>query len=248
MTATGIPTPSARLRSALTTETGHKALASIARYFHATLEQKQHLPRQGPGLIVSNHALLALDSIVLGALIVRDLGRFPRFLADRMLWKVPGLQQVLCAIGALPGDPQAAVQLLRAGELVIVYPGGVDDSLKSSRERYRLQWKNRAGFARVAMTAGVPILPVVGLGIDEMYRVFGREHFLGRRIFGSPRYDLPLAVGAFGTWLPKRATQRYIALPPIDTRGDPERREDVERVRNATFDALEAQLRVARGE
>src|SRR5262249_3713770 len=163
----------------------------------------------------------------LGALIVRDLGRNPRFLADRMLWKIPGFQKLIEAIGALPGEPHAAETLLESGELVVVYPGGVDDSLKLSGERYRLKGKARAG---VAIAARAPIVPVVGLGIDDMYAILAHEHWLGRRLFGSARYDLPIALGAFGTIMPRRATQKYIALPAIDTSGgDPRDPADVER-------------------
>jgi len=241
-----IPTPSARLQAFWSTRPGRSSLSLIADYFHASLAGQEHIPSEGGALIVSNHALFALDTAVLGALLVRDVGRHPRFLADRKLWSVPGLRQVISAIGALPGDPKAADILLRRGELVVVYPGGVDDSLKLSDERYQLKWKTRAGFARVAMRARVPIVPVVGLGIDDMYSVVAREPWLGRRVFGSSRYDLPLAFGAFGTPIPRRAHERFIALPPIDTTGDPTSAADVERVRAATFDALEAHLRVQR--
>lgn len=241
-----VPVPSPHLRAFWESATGHRALSLVAGYFHATLEGGEHVPRRKGALIVSNHALLALDAAVLAALIIRDLGRHPRFLADRMLWRVPVLRTVIQSIGALPGDPQAAVALLQAGEIVLVYPGGVDDSLKLSRERYQLKWKKRAGFARVAMQAGVPILPVVGLGIDEMYTVLAREPFIGRRLFGSERYDLPIAFGAFGTILPRRVAQHYVILPPIDTRGDPQRPQDLERVRADVVDALEARLRMAR--
>ncbi|HTU59638.1 MAG TPA: lysophospholipid acyltransferase family protein, partial [Polyangiales bacterium] len=226
-------------------------LRSIAGYFHATLKGHEHIPRQGPALIVSNHALFALDSAVLGALLVEHVQRFPRFLADRALWKIPGLRGVIRAIGGLPGDPRSADVLLRSGELVVVYPGGVDDSLKHNWQNHRLLWKKRAGFARVAMTARVPIIPIVGLGIDDMYKVIGREHIVGRRIFGSERYDLPFAVGAMGTILPRRAPQHYEVLPPIDTSGDPTNETDIEQVRAATYNALETRLsefRKQRGE
>lgn len=242
-----IPTPSARLQSFWKTPAGRSSLSLIAGYFHASLEGQEHIPRERGALIVSNHALFALDTAVLGALLVRDLGRHPRFLADRKLWTVPGLRQLIGALGALPGDPESADLLLRRGELVVVYPGGVDDSLKLSDERYQLKWKTRAGFARVAMRARVPIIPVVGLGIDDMYSVVGRERWLGRRVFGSERYDLPVAFGAFGTPIPRRAHERFIALPAIDTSGDPASAADVERVRAATFEALDARLRPVRG-
>lgn len=240
------PAPSEHLKQFLGTRAGHASLSAITGYFHAILEGGENIPASGGALIVSNHALFALDAAVLGAILVRDFGRFPRFLGDRNLWRIPGLRELITAIGALPGDPHAAEGLLRAGELVIVYPGGVDDSLKLSSERYQLQWKTRAGFARVAMSAQVPIVPVVGYGIDEMYTVLGREHLLGRRIFGSARYDLPIGFGAFGTILPRRSVQTYVALAPIDTHGDVHSPKDVERVRSATYDAIESRLRVAR--
>ena len=243
-----IPVPSEQLRAFWSTPAGRNVLHGITDYFHASLEGAIHIPRSGGALIVSNHALFALDTVVLAALIVRDLGRHPRFLADRMLWRIPGLREFITAAGALPGTPEAAETLLRRGELVMVYPGGVDDSLKLSRERYRLKWKTRAGFARVALAAHVPIVPVVGLGIDEMYRVVGHEHWLGRRLFGGARYDLPIFFGAFGTIWPRRARQHFIALPPIPPDGDAKSAGDVERVRAAAYTALERHLRPARGE
>jgi 1-acyl-sn-glycerol-3-phosphate acyltransferase len=243
-----IPEPSATLKAFWPTRAGRAALTLITDYFRATMEGQEHIPRTGGVLIVSNHALFALDAAAFGALLARDIGRYPRFLADRMLWKIPALRELITAIGALPGTPDAAEALLRRGELLIVYPGGVDDSLKLSSERYRLKWKTRAGFARVALAARVPIVPVVGLGIDDMYSVLGREHWLGRRLFGSERYDLPIFFGAFGTILPRRAEQHYIVLPPIAAEGDPRSASDVERIRAATFAAIDQHLRKVRGE
>jgi 1-acyl-sn-glycerol-3-phosphate acyltransferase len=241
-----LPVPNQRLRALWSTRSGRAALTLIAEYFHATLEGGEHIPAYGGALIVANHSLFALDTAALAALIIRDLRRHPRFLADRALWKVPGLGRAITAIGALPGAPDAAIELLSAGELVIVYPGGVDDSLKLSRERYELKWKARAGFAKVAMSARVPIIPIVGFGIDEAYTVLAREHWLGRRLFGNQRYDMPIFLGAYGTIVPRRAPMHFIALPPIDTRGDPSDPSEVERVRAATFDALEQHLRAIR--
>jgi 1-acyl-sn-glycerol-3-phosphate acyltransferase len=241
-----IPEPNALLRRFLNTGLGHRALSLITGYFHATLEGAENIPKQGGALIVGNHALFAIDTAVLAALIIRDVKRNPRFLGDRNLWKVPMLGPTITAIGALPGEPQSAEILLRRGELVMVYPGGVDDSLKSNAQRYQLQWKKRAGFARVAIRAQVPIIPVVGLGIDEMYSVVARERFIGRRLLGSERYDLPVAFGAFGTVLPKRVAQRYLALPPISTTGMSDSPENVEQIRAQTYEALDAWLRTER--
>ena len=216
------------------------------RWFHATIEGLEHVPKSGGALLVGNHAMGGLDGFVLGALIIRKTGRYPRALADRNFFKVPFVRSLFKEMGALAGEPKQAQSLLEDGELVLVYPGGVDDSFKTSDQRNRLQWGTRAGFAKVAIRAKVPIVPVVGLGIDDMYKVVAREHVLGRAIFGSPRYDLPIALGAYGTPIPRRNPQHFIVLPHVDTHGDPENPEDVERVRAATYDAIDSRLREER--
>lgn len=243
-----MPSFDARLFSDRAHTTLGRAVAdAYIRYFRAQLVGADRIPREGGALLVGNHALLGLDGFVLAALILRHTPRVPRFLGERNLWRVPVLGAFLTSVGAIPGEPSRAIELLSAGELVIVYPGGVDDSFKTKAHRYELQWGERAGFARVAMRARVPILPVAGLGIDDMYDVVGREPWIGRRLLGSPRYDLPIAFGAFGTPFPKRVRQGYHVLAAIDTTGDAENAVDVERVRAATYSALDAKLAEARG-
>ncbi len=223
------------------------AVRGVIRYFYATLEGIEHLPAEGGALLVGNHAMMGLDGVVLGALVLDRLDRRVRFLGERNLWRIPGVRSLLDAAGALPGEPGAATRLLRAGEVCGVYPGGIDDSWKLTKtERYRLQWGDRRGFARVAMEARVPIVPVAAFGIDEMYDVVAKERWVGRRVLGHARYDLPLALGWKGTLVPRRHPQRYVMLPPIATDGDAAHPEDVERVRHATFAALDAQLAQAR--
>jgi 1-acyl-sn-glycerol-3-phosphate acyltransferase len=236
----------ARVEARARTRLGRAVAALPARWFHATLEGGERIPRAGAALLVGNHAFMGLDGVVLGTLVLRETDRVVRFLGERNLWRVPGLAQLLTSVGAIPGVPDDAVDLLRAGHLVAVYPGGVDDSFKLATEKYRLRWGSRAGFARVAMRAGVPILPVAALGIDDMFTVVGRERWLGRRLFRGARYDLPLAYGALGMPVPRRVPQRYVVLPPVDTGGDPANDGDVERVRAATHDAIDAVLATAR--
>jgi hypothetical protein len=79
-----------------------------------------------------------------------------------------------------------------------------------------------------------------------MYSIPWRERWLGRRILGSARYDLPLALGAFGTWIPHRVQQTFIVLPPIAAVGDSNSPADVERIRSATYEAIDSRLRLVR--
>ncbi len=217
---------------------GKRLARMIQERFRATLTGSEHLPREGAALIVGNHTLLGIDSIVLTALLQLELGRTPRFLAERTLFRAPLSKALFDAIGAVPGEPEAATRLLEQGELVGVYPGGVDDSFKLARDAYTLRWGERAGFAKVAMRAKAPIVPVAALGIDELFSVIAREPLLGRALLGHEKYDLPIVASL----VPREVPLRYHALAPVDTSGDPDNPVDIARVRTATFDALESVL------
>ena len=216
------------------------------RYFAATLEGKDNIPKAGGALVVGNHAFMGLDGVVLAPLLLEHTHRYPRFLGDRALFRFEPWKSVFHALGAVEGEPNVALSLLAAGELVVVYPGGAEDSFKLSREKHQLKWGDRRGFAKVAMRAAVPIIPVCALGIDDMFTIVARERWLGRRLFGSGRYDIPIAFGRFGLPFPKKSPQRFIVLPAIDTAGDPDDPAAVTRVRDATFAALDAVLAQAR--
>ncbi|MEW5854653.1 MAG: lysophospholipid acyltransferase family protein [Myxococcota bacterium] len=211
----------------------------IRRYFRATVENVERIPRSGGALIVGNHALFGIDSFVLVPLLLKETGRYVRFIADRNVWQREPFASFFQLVAAVPGEHEVAGRLLTSGQLLGVYPGGIHDSFKTSRERGRLQWGNRSGFARLAMRAGVPIIPVAGLGIDDAWRVLGRERWIGRTLFGSERYDIPIPVGVWGTPLPRRARFRFVVAPPVDTRGNPDDPVDVERVRAGAQQALE---------
>jgi len=220
------------------TDVGRRLVREVIEYFSASIVGLEHVPRAGGALLVGNHGAFGLDAFILGALLAKELGRLPTWLGERQLWMVPLLPRALAYVGAIEGEREAATRHLEAGELVVVYPGGIHDSYKLSRERHRLQWGTRAGFAHVAMRARVPIVPVAACGIDDAYRVIAREPGLGKLLFGHARYNFPIALGRRGTLLPRRVPVSFHVLAPVDTHGDATRAEDVERVRAATHDAL----------
>ncbi len=230
--------PSTLFRVFAESDSGARVARALAERFQGTLHDGERIPRRGPALLVGNHALFGLDSVVLTALMLAAGHRGPRFLAEKNLFRLPGLRAALAAVGAVPGHPAEAVSLLQAGELVIVYPGGVDDSFKLSTEAYTLQWGERAGFARVALRAGAPIVPIAATGVDELFTVARREGLVGRLLLGSARYDLPLP----SSLRPRRVPLDYFVLPPIPPEGDASDPEAVERARRATHAALDGVL------
>lgn len=233
------PSPLQRLVQFGTTR---RLAARLAKRLDARLHGGEHVPRTGPALLVGNHALFGADSGPFCALLAAEVGRVPRWLGERNLWRIPGLAPLLDAVGAIPGRPDDAVKLLEAGELVCVYPGGFDDSSKLTTEAYTLFWRERAGFARVALRARAPIVPFASTGVDELFIVRRREHLIGRRLFGSPRYDVPIPENL----LPRRVPLDYRMLPKLEAVGDATDAVAVERLRSAAFEAVDGVLRGAR--
>lgn len=186
----------------------------MVRYFRAQVDGGWQLPRDRGALLVSNHAAFGIDSMVFFSVLYGETGRMLRGLADHNVFKIPLLNQLLLKMGAVDGRRDNAIALLRDGQWGICYPGGSEDSFKTTDRRYKLPWHNRMGYLRVALAAGVPIVPVAGIGIDDAYVSLGRERQIGRALFGKPRYDLPILMGLGPMPLPVKF--RFVIDAPLD--------------------------------
>lgn len=222
------------LASLCNTLIGRRAADALVRSRRATLHGAHRVPGQGGALLVGNQGFFGTNSPILASLLLLETGRMPFFLADPNLSRIPGMRSVLDAVGSIGGCADDARDLLEAGQLLVVYPGGVDDAFKLSRDAYSLPWKERADFARIAMRARVPLIPVAATGVDELFDVRFRERWIGRSLFGSESYDLPLPRRI----LPRTIPLDFHVLPPIDTSADPEDPDAVERVRKAAYDGI----------
>ena len=131
------------------------------------------------------------------------------------------------------GDRDAAIALLKQGELCFAMPGGGLEWGKPSSEKYELVWEDHVGFVITALRGGAPIIPVVTVGIDDVYTI---PLSVRLRVLGA-KARLPLFVHGWG-WLPRpvKLTQ-YVGEPiRFDEMGYTEKdaeREDVVRALQA---------------
>jgi 1-acyl-sn-glycerol-3-phosphate acyltransferase len=133
---------------------------------------KENLPREGGYVLAVNH-LSNLDPWPIG------LSLFPRrqarFMAKAELYWFP-LNHLLNWVGAFPvergtGDMGAfdrAVQLAKDGAVVAMFPQGTRQSKGIKKTR---QPKAFTGAARIAIEAGVPIVPAAIGGTDRLTRL-----------------------------------------------------------------------------
>ncbi len=173
----------------------------LSNYFGVKIEGADHLPKEGGALLVANHGRTGLDALIFPSALGEKIGRPVYGLADKAWFRVPAVRDWFAAMGGVTGTRENATNLLRAGNLVLVYPGGANEVLKPAHEAYTLSWDDRTGFVRVAMEADVPIFPVAGIGVEELY-------------YNLPGWD-QIERSDLARWVEEVVGRRYRGMPPL---------------------------------
>lgn len=161
----------------------------------------RNLPKSGPYLLVTNHSLATYDILLLFAAIYQNSRRLVRPLVDRAFWKFPLLGDIMNHFGSVQGNNDSAKELLAAGNVVAVAPGGMQEALRPSDERYQVRWRKRRGFARLSMECQVPVVLAACPRADDMYEIY--PNFLTRLVYERLRLPLPIARGLGPTIIPR---------------------------------------------
>jgi len=203
-----------------------RGLAALGRRWHgAACSGAERLP-PGAALLIGNHGLFGLEVPIFFYLVHHHTGRIPIGLADRRVFAWQPMRHVLARCGGHIGTIDNGLALLGQRDLVVCYPGGAREVFKARNQRYQLAWDRACGFARLAIRAGVVIVPFAALGVDDSYRNLG--HLPGTRALLG-RYAPPLAIGLGPLPLPVRF--RFVIghpiAPPSEMARAPELKEHV---------------------
>jgi 1-acyl-sn-glycerol-3-phosphate acyltransferase len=151
----------------------------------------EHIPAEGPAVIVMNHVSHA-DPFA-ASHFVYDAGRWPQFLAKSTIFKIPLIGWLLHRVRQIPvhrGTADAAKALeaataaITAGDAVIIYPEGT-----TTREPDLWPMRGKTGAARLALATGAPVVPVVMWGPQRLFDP--RTHKLRLR----PRTPVTMVAG-----------------------------------------------------
>jgi 1-acyl-sn-glycerol-3-phosphate acyltransferase len=139
------------------------------KYWRVRVEGAEHLP-SGPFIIVANHAgALPLDGPVLHLALRRerpDLAE-SRWLLEDQIFHAPFVGVLANRLGAVRANPENALRLLGENRPLIVFPEGFHGLSKPFSERYQLRRFGRGGYVKIALRAGVPIVPAAIIGGEE---------------------------------------------------------------------------------
>jgi 1-acyl-sn-glycerol-3-phosphate acyltransferase len=152
----------------------------------------------------------ATDAAVLRALGPTSL----RGAVASCLLRLPLLRHLLTAAGLVPASAAMVRRLLHARTSVVLIPGGIAEIFVSRPHEEVLVLRSRKGFARAALEAGVPLVPVYCFGNTGVFRVAPTPPALAR-------LSRRLRVGIFSFWgrwglpLPHRCRLRVAVGPPV---------------------------------
>lgn len=195
-------------------------LEPLARYHHFTVEGLEHIPREGPCLLVVHHSFATYDGFLLGGAIWDGTGRLPRGLGDDRIFQIPRLRDVAWRIGLVPASPETGERILRAGHVLGVAPGGMWEALRPRTERRRSRWEGRRGFVRLALRTGAPIVVAACPAADDVYTVYPSR--LTDGLYRRLHLPVPLLRGVGPTLVPRRVTiTGHIAAPIVPPPYDP---------------------------
>ncbi len=149
------------------------------------------LPATGGFVLVLNH-VSHVDPL-LAAHLLYDHGRLPRYLAKSGLFRNRLLAFFLRGAGQIPvhrasssavGAYDAAVEAVRRGECVVVYPEGT-----ITRDPDLWPMRGKTGAARIALATGCPVIPVGQWGAQELLAPYTKVPHL------VPRKKISMLVG-----------------------------------------------------
>ena len=139
--------------------------------FRPWAEGEENVPREGPALLVSNHLSFS-DHFFMPL----DLPRKVTFLAKSEYFTGTGIKGLFTraffrGVGQIPIDRsggkageaalRTGMRVLRRGELLGIYPEG-------TRSPDGRLYRGKTGVARLAIEAGVPVIPCAMVGTDRM--------------------------------------------------------------------------------
>ncbi len=134
-------------------------------------EGRENVPSDGPAILASNHLSFS-DSFFMPVMLPRKV----TFLAKAEYFTTPGVKgwisrTFFAGVGQVPidrDDPDASraalttgVRVLRQGKLLGIYPEG-------TRSPDGRLYRGKTGVARMALEAGVPVIPCVMVNTDKI--------------------------------------------------------------------------------
>ncbi len=236
--------------------------ALMDRYFRLEIDGFENLPDE-PCLLIGVHSggPLTMDAWTVIMAWWRQFGkkRSLHGTAHDVLMNAPVLGNYFKRLGAISPSKENIRAAFDKGDDVILWPGGEVDAYRNWTDRDKAVLGGRKGFIRLAMSAGVPIVPVATVGGHDTLFVLSEGRGLARMLKLKERmrsevapitlswpFGLALHLTPF-QHVPLPAKIRTRILEPIYLDNDPQRLDDQAYV-EAMYTEIESKIQAGMDE
>jgi len=199
-------------------------------YWRVEFRGLEHVPRTGRGVFTGVHrGFMPYDGAMALHLLVRETGRYPRFLLHPTLTKFPFLANFMTKLGGIMACRENADWVLDRDGLVGIFPEGIDGAFTPYRHAYRLGPFGRDEYVRMALRNRAPIIPFVTVGSAEIYPILGRIDWAWwKRLSEWPYLPITPTFPVVPLPLPSKWHTRVLEPLHVEEEHGPEAAEDPE--------------------
>ena len=200
-------------------------------YWRVEVKDLHHVPREGRAVLVGVHrGFMPWDAVMALHLIVRNVGRYVRFLIHPGLIKFPFLFNFHTKLGGIIACQENADFVLKRDEIVGIFPEGIRGAFLLYRDAYKLTKFGRDEFVKIALRHRAPIVPFVTIGSAEIFPILKKVNWAWwKRNTEWPTFPITPTwpfVGAIP--LPSKWHTQFLEPLHIEDRYPPEAAEDAE--------------------
>jgi 1-acyl-sn-glycerol-3-phosphate acyltransferase len=212
------------------------------RYWRIEVRGLEHVPREGPAVLVGTHrGFMPWDGVMILHLVSRETGRIPRFLTHPGLLQFRFIARFITRLGGVLACQESADRVLASGQLLGVYPEGVRGAFALYRQAYQVRSFGRNDFVKMALRHSAPIIPFVNVGSAESLPIFAQIKW--RRWMRYTAWPcLPLSTFPFfPAPLPSKWHVQFLAPLHVERQYPPEAAQDRSVVK-AIGESIRAQM------
>jgi 1-acyl-sn-glycerol-3-phosphate acyltransferase/nucleoside-diphosphate-sugar epimerase len=184
-------------------------------YWRIEVSGLDYVPRQGRAVLAGMHrGFMPWDGVMALHLIVKNTGRYPRFLIHPGLVKFPFLANFMTKLGGIIACQENAAYVLERDELLGIFPEGIRGAFVQYSQAYQIQAFNRDAFVKIALRHRAPIIPFITVGSAEIFPILGKlQSRLWTRYSEWPSFPLTPTFPLLPLPLPSKWHTRF--LPPV---------------------------------
>jgi len=153
---------------------------------------------------IQPHGILILSRASMYGGIFEQLfpGITTRTLAASPMFYIPICREISLFCGAVDAGKNTALQILKKGWSLIIYPGGSKEIFETNPHSHNTNLVARSGFLRLAMESGCQVVPAFVFGEKWLYNRFYLPHSFTRFFMKTLRLPLLIFWGRFLSYVP----------------------------------------------